>query len=72
MLDSIRSAVEAKFQALVADGRSFCEKAEDFVGLGNVAKQLTADEAALTSILSADGSTVEQKVEAVLRWAGKL
>ena len=72
MLDAIRNSIETKFQALAADGRAVVDKLEELVGFGNSAKQLTADEAAITAIVSASESTVEQKVEAVLRWAGKL
>lgn len=72
MLEAIKTAIEARFQALMNDGRAAVDKLEEVIGLGTAAKQLTADEAALTSIVSAADSTVEQKVEAVLRWAGKL
>lgn len=72
MIEAIKSAIEAKFQALVADGRSFIEKAEEFVSLGSAAKDMAAIEATLTGIVSDGGTTDEQKVEAILRAVGKL
>jgi phage-related protein len=72
MLDSIRAAIEAKFQALAGDGRAFVDKVEEIVGLGNAAKELAALETSLTGIIGAADSTVEQKVEAILHAVGKL
>lgn len=72
MLDSIRSAIEAKFQALANDGRAFVDKAEEFVGLGNTAKELAALESQLTGIVGAGETTVEQKVESIMHAVGKL
>lgn len=72
MLDSIRSAIEAKFQALANDGRAFVDKVEEIVGLGNAAKELTALESTITGIVGAGDTTTEQKVESILHAVGKL
>ncbi|KWN79005.1 hypothetical protein WM24_28490 [Burkholderia ubonensis] len=72
MLDSIKSAIEARFQAIANDGRAFVDKVEEVVGLGSVAKELADLEARVTTILSDAGSTAEQKVEQILHAVGKL
>ncbi|KVN42225.1 hypothetical protein [Burkholderia ubonensis] len=72
MLDSIKSAIEARFQAIANDGRAFVDKVEEVVGLGRVAKELADLEAQVMTILSDAGSTAEQKVEQILRAVGKL
>lgn len=72
MLEAIKSAVEAKFQALANDGRAFVDKVEEIVGLGNAAKELSDIEARLSTIVSDAEQTVEQKVEAILHAVGKL
>ncbi|AOI70836.1 hypothetical protein [Burkholderia ubonensis] len=72
MLDSIKSAIEARFQAIANDGRAFVDKVEEVVGLGNAAKELADIEARVTTIVSDAGSTVEQKVEQILSAVGKI
>ncbi|QTD88880.1 hypothetical protein [Burkholderia anthina] len=72
MLEAIKSAIEAKFQALANDGRAFVDKVEEIVGLGNTAKELTDLEASVTSIVGADNLTIEQRVEQILHAVGKL
>ncbi|MGK8202888.1 hypothetical protein ACRS8P_29295 [Burkholderia cenocepacia] len=72
MLESIKSAIEARFQALANDGRAFVDKVEEVVGLGNAAKELTDLEARVTAIVSDAEATAEQKVEQILRAVGKL
>ncbi|KVD26399.1 hypothetical protein [Burkholderia ubonensis] len=72
MLDSIKSAIEARFQAIANDGRAFVDKVEEVVGLGNAAKELADLEAQVTTILSDAGSSAEQKVEQILHAVGKL
>ncbi|KWN69144.1 hypothetical protein [Burkholderia ubonensis] len=72
MLDSIKSAIEARFQAIANDGRAFVDKVEEVVGLGSVAKELADIEARVTTIVSDAGSTVEQKVEQILSAVGKI
>ncbi|MCA8203204.1 hypothetical protein LGM71_19310 [Burkholderia sp. AU33545] len=72
MLESIKSAIEARFQALANDGRAFVDKVEEIVGLGNAAKELADLEASVTTIVSGDNLTVEQKVEQILHAVGKL
>jgi hypothetical protein len=72
MLDAIRSAIEAKFQALANDGRAFVDKVEEIVGLGSAAKELADIESRLTAIVHDDAQTAEQKVEAILHAVGKL
>ncbi|KWB54178.1 hypothetical protein [Burkholderia ubonensis] len=72
MLDSIKSAIEARFQAIANDGRAFVDKVEEVVGLGNAAKELTDLEVSLTAIIGDVLATPEQKVEQILRAVGKL
>ncbi|KVT62170.1 hypothetical protein [Burkholderia ubonensis] len=72
MLDSIKSAIEARFQAIANDGRAFVDKVEEVVGLGNAAKELTDLEASLTAIIGDVLATPEQKVEQILHAVGKL
>ncbi|VWB67287.1 hypothetical protein [Burkholderia lata] len=72
MLESIKSAIEARFQALANDGRAFVDKVEEIVGLGNAAKELTDLESGLTSIVNDVLATPEQKVEQILHAVGKL
>ncbi|HDR9098869.1 TPA: hypothetical protein QDB15_002090 [Burkholderia vietnamiensis] len=72
MLESIKSAIEARFQALANDGRAFVDKVEEIVGLGNAAKELTDLESNLTSIVTDVLATPEQKVEQILHAVGKL
>jgi hypothetical protein len=72
MLESIKSAVEARFQALANDGRAFVDKVEEIVGLGNAAKELGDLESRVTTIVNDAEATAEQKVEQILRAVGKL
>ncbi|HHX4053944.1 MAG: hypothetical protein ACN6QT_36465 [Burkholderia contaminans] len=72
MLESIKSAIEARFQALANDGRAFVDKVEEIVGLGNAAKELSDLESRMTSIVTDTEATAEQKVEQILRAVGKL
>ncbi|AIO75206.1 hypothetical protein [Burkholderia multivorans] len=72
MLEAIKSAIEARFQALANDGRAFVDKVEEIVGLGNAAKELTDLEARVTAIVTDTGATAEQKVEQILHAVGKL
>ncbi|HEM7879078.1 TPA: hypothetical protein U2L31_005504 [Burkholderia contaminans] len=72
MLESIKSAIEARFQALANDGRAFVDKVEEIVGLSNAAKELTDLESRMTSIVTDAEATAEQKVEQILRAVGKL
>lgn len=72
MLEVIKSAIEAKFQALANDGRAFVDKVEEIVGLGNAAKELADVEARVSTIVGDTAQTVEQKVEAILHAVGKL
>lgn len=72
MLDALRNAIEAKFQALANDGRAFVDKVEEIVGLGNAAKELADIEAKISTIVGAADQSVEQKVEAILHAVGKL
>ncbi|AOI92534.1 hypothetical protein [Burkholderia pseudomultivorans] len=72
MLEAIKSAIEARFQALANDGRAFVDKVEEIVGLGNTAKELTDLEARVTSIVTDAEATAEQKVEQILHAVGKL
>ncbi|KVL03866.1 hypothetical protein [Burkholderia ubonensis] len=72
MLDSIKSAIEARFQAIANDGRAFVDKVEEVVGLGNAAKELADIEARVTTIVSDAGATTEQKVEQILHAIGKI
>ncbi|KVC77134.1 hypothetical protein WI76_17435 [Burkholderia ubonensis] len=72
MLETIKSAIEARFQAIANDGRAFVDKVEEVVGLGNAAKELTDLEVSLTAIIGDVLATPEQKVEQILRAVGKL
>ncbi|WP_193098023.1 hypothetical protein [Burkholderia sp. Z1] len=72
MLEAIKSAIEAKFQALANDGRAFVDKVEEIVGLGNAAKELTDLEGHVAAIVNDTEATAEQKVEQILRAVGKL
>ncbi|WP_175845337.1 hypothetical protein [Burkholderia arboris] len=72
MLESIKSAIEARFQALANDGRAFVDKVEEIVGLGNTAKELTDLESRMTTIVNDTEATAEQKVELILHAVGKL
>lgn len=72
MLDAIRSAIEARFQALANDGRAFVDKVEEIVGLSSAAKELADIEARITTIVGDAAQTTEQKVEAILHAVGKL
>ncbi|MBU9373404.1 hypothetical protein KTE28_03535 [Burkholderia multivorans] len=72
MLEAIKSAIEARFQALANDGRAFVDKVEEIVGLGNAATELTDLEARVTAIVTDTEATAEQKVEQILHAVGKL
>ena len=72
MLDAIRSAIEARFQALANDGRAFVDKVEEIVGLSSAAKELADIESRITTIVGDAAQTTEQKVEAILHAVGKL
>ena len=72
MLEAIKSAIEAKFQALANDGRAFVDKVEEVVGLGNAAKELADLEGRVTSIINDTEVNAEQKVEQILHAVGKL
>ncbi|MGR3910018.1 hypothetical protein Q3A80_23535 [Burkholderia sp. SR8] len=72
MLESIKSAIEARFQALASDGRAFVDKVEEIVGLGNAANELSDLESRVTTIVNDSEATAEQKVEQILRTVGKL
>ena len=66
------AALEAEFNAIVADGRSVAEKLESLIGLH--AKSATVDSfaPALTAILEDAAKTTEQKVTDILTAVGKL
>ncbi|KVF31761.1 hypothetical protein WJ08_13815 [Burkholderia vietnamiensis] len=72
MLESIKSAIEARFQALANDGRAFVDKVEEIIGLGNAAKELADLESRVTLIVNDAEATAEQKVEQILHTVGKL
>ncbi|MCA8382535.1 hypothetical protein LGN22_26880 [Burkholderia cenocepacia] len=72
MLEAIKSAIEAKFQALANDGRAFVDKVEEIVGLGNAAKELTDLESRVGAIVADVLASPEEKVEQILRAVGKL
>ncbi|WP_146126331.1 hypothetical protein [Burkholderia multivorans] len=72
MLESIKSAIEARFQALANDGRAFVDKVEEIVGLGSAAKELANLESRVTTIVNDAEATAEQKVEQILHAVGKL
>jgi hypothetical protein len=66
------AALEAEFNAIVADGRSVAEKLESLIGLH--AKSATVDSfaPALTAIVEDAAKTTEQKVTDILAAVGKL
>ena len=66
------AALEAEFNAIVADGRSVAEKLESLIGLH--AKSATVDSfaLALTAIVEDAAKTTEQKVTDILTAVGKL
>ncbi|WP_175725450.1 hypothetical protein [Burkholderia ambifaria] len=72
MLESIKSAIEARFQALANDGRAFVDKVEEIVGLGNAAKELADLEVSVTTIVTDVVATPEEKVAQILHAVGKL
>ncbi|HDR9236378.1 TPA: hypothetical protein QDB43_000051 [Burkholderia vietnamiensis] len=72
MLESIKSAIEARFQALANDGRAFVDKVEEIIGLGNAAKELADLESRVTLIVNDAEAPAEQKVEQILHTVGKL
>lgn len=68
---SALSFIEAEFQKIKDDSTSVMDKLESLIGLHAKAKELTALEAQITSIMN-EPSTVEVKVESVLHAMGKL
>jgi hypothetical protein len=66
------AALEAEFNAIVADGRSVAEKLESLIGLHSKAATVDSFAPALTTIVEDTTKTTEQKVTEILTAVGKL
>lgn len=66
------AALEAEFNAIVADVKSVPEKLEALVGLHTKAAAVEALAAPITAIVDNAEMTTAQKVEAILAAVGKL
>jgi hypothetical protein len=66
------AALEAEFNAIVADGRSVAEKLESLIGLHARSATVDSFAPALTTIVEDAAMSSEQKVTAILTAVGKL